>query len=145
MNGIIENAIIINPTARYDALDWIIDKAVIASVVITNPTILILKLLVFKIKFRTKGIFSAIENAAIFLLAVTPSKFPELIIPDVLIISIAWLKIAYISIPNIIVRIVEKKVGLFLIGINKILMFMNMKNTLNCLEAFTNTSVGFME
>ena len=88
-------------------------KIASASIALKRPLILI----DFSeaIRYKTKGILSAKENAAIFLLAVTPFKSPETISPEEFNISIASFMIAIDSTPRIIVIIVEKKISLFFI------------------------------
>ena len=143
-NGTKQYKIVINPIAKYEALDWIIDIAVIARVIIINPNTFVLFRVDLEVKNNTKGILRAIENAAIFLLAVTPIKFPDIILPSVFIISMAWKKMEYVSIARIKVKIHEKKLLFFFIEQSKIVILMYIKNTLNCLEIFTKTSVEFI-
>ena len=49
---------------------------------IISPKILVMLVFDLIIQPKTNGILSAIENAAIFLFAVTPLRFPEDYSPD---------------------------------------------------------------
>ena len=77
----------ISPIAKYEALDCIIDKAVIASVIIIRPRILVILAFDLRIQPSTNGILSAIEKTAMFLFAVTPLRLPEFITPELSSIS----------------------------------------------------------
>ena len=67
------------------------------------------------IKYRTNGIFSARENAVIFLFAVTPFSSPELINPKEFIISNASFIKTIASIEKIEVIITENNLLVCLI------------------------------
>ena len=71
--------------------------------------------LIYLNKYKTNGIFSAIENAVIFLFAVTPFSSPELIIPEEFIISNASFIKTIDSIVKMTVIIIETKLFIFLI------------------------------
>ena len=96
--------------------------------------------LIYLNKYKTNGIFSAIENAVIFLFAVTPLSSPELINPKEFIISNASFINTIDSIEKIEVIITENNLLVCLTLLKRIAIFMSIKKTLNCLEKFTITS-----
>ena len=77
------------PMAINEALLDIIDRSRrLKKISVAKPTIKYL-FFIIPIKYKTKGIFNAIEKAVIFLFAVTPFKLSAYIDPVELIISIA--------------------------------------------------------